>query len=245
MANREYQGRGSVVRYRFFHRDGGVSRGRFAGLNLSYQVGDDRSAVNENRRRVKEAMTASRLISGRQVHGDRIYLVDGGEAGDVEVDGYDALITTQPGTALLVQQADCQAVLLHDPVRHAVAAIHCGWRGSVAGLIGKTMEMMRTELQTDPGQCEAFIGPSLGPCCAEFVNYRRELPPPFWRFQPRPLYFDFWQISTWQLVTAGLPADKVRVSRVCTSCSTEYFSYRRSCRNGSGATGRHGSAICL
>ena len=137
----------SVVRYRFFQRDGGVSQGRFAGLNLSYHVGDDHFHVDENRRRVKEAMGAARLVSARQVHGDRIFLVEGGETGDFEVDGYDALITTEPGTALLVQQADCQAVLLHDPACRAVAAIHCGWRGSVAGLIGKTVALMSTALQ--------------------------------------------------------------------------------------------------
>lgn len=233
------------MRYRFFQRDGGVSQGRFGGLNLSYQVGDEPSHVDENRRRVKEAMAAVRLISARQVHGDRICLVAGDETGDREVDGYDALITTEPGTALLVQQADCQAVLLHDPVRRAVAAIHCGWRGSVAGLIGKTVALMRTVLQTDPAQCEAFIGPSLGPCCAEFVNYRTELPVAFRRFQQTPRYFDFWQVSAWQLTEAGLPTGRIRISRVCTSCSADYFSYRRACRTGTGVTGRHGSAICL
>lgn len=245
MADKDFTRRGSVVRYQFFQRDGGVSQGRFAGLNLSYHVGDDHSHVDENRRRVKGAMAAARLISARQVHGDRIYLVEGGDTGDCEVDGYDALITTEPGTALLVQQADCQAVLLHDPVRRAVAAIHCGWRGSVAGLIGKTVALMRTELQTDPRHCEAFIGPSLGPCCAEFVNYRTELPSSFRRFRCAPNYFDFWQLSAWQLAEAGLTADKVRISRICTSCSTDYFSYRRACRAGVGVTGRHGSAICL
>ncbi|SHH75706.1 polyphenol oxidase family protein [Desulfofustis glycolicus] len=244
MTNTELKRR-VMVHYRFFQRDGGVSQGRFGSLNLSYHVGDDPACVAENRRRVKEAMAVERLISARQVHGDRICLVDGGAAGDQEVDGYDALITTDPGTALLVQQADCQAVLLHDPVRRAVAAVHCGWRGSVAGLIGKTVALMKTELRTDPRHCEAFIGPSLGPCCAEFVNYRDELPPSFWRFQCAPNYFDFWQLSTWQLTEAGLPVDNIQISGICTSCSSNYFSYRRACRNGIGHTGRHGSAICL
>lgn len=245
IADKECKRGVSVVRYRFFQRDGGASQGRFAGLNLSYHVGDDHFHVDENRRRVKEAMGAARLVSARQVHGDRIFLVEGGETGDFEVDGYDALITTEPGTALLVQQADCQAVLLHDPACRAVAAIHCGWRGSVAGLIGKTVALMSTALQSDPRQCEAFIGPSLGPCCAEFVNYRTELPSSFRRFQHAPNYFDFWQLSAWQLTEAGVPVDRIRISRICTSCSADYFSYRRACRTGVGVTGRHGSAICL
>lgn len=233
------------MRYCFFSRAGGVSQGRFASLNLSYHVGDDRHHVAENRRRVKERLEASRLVSSRQVHGDRICLVNSKGSADLEVDGYDALVTAEPDTLLLVQQADCQAVLLHDPVRQAVAAIHCGWRGSVADLIGRTVAVLQLQFQTDPSRLAAFIGPSLGPCCAEFANHRRELPESFRQFQTKPNYFDFWELSAWQLANAGVPAEQIRIQRVCTSCSAEYFSYRRACRNGDAVTGRHGSAICL
>lgn len=233
------------VRYRFYTREGGVSDGVYASFNVSYGVGDDPLKVTENRRRVKEDFGACRMVSARQVHGDRIYLDRGGETADVEVDGYDALITATPGTVLLVQQADCQGVLLHDPFRRVVAAVHCGWRGSVAGIIGKTIAVLEREFHVTAAELEAFIGPSLGPCCAEFVNHARELPPSFRLFQVTPNHFDFWQISAKQLREAGVPKDNIRIDRVCTCCHPDYFSYRRACRNGNGVTGRHGTAICL
>ncbi len=231
--------------HQFFNRNGGVSGGIFTSLNVGRSVGDEPGNVEENRRRVKERMGGGRLVSARQVHGNSVYPVAGDLQEDIEVDGFDALVTSEKDTILLIQQADCQAVLLHDPHKHVIAAIHCGWRGSVSGIIGKTVALMQEEYRSIPAEIKAYIGPSLGPCCAEFLHFKKELPEAFHRYQVRPAYFDFWEISTQQLIQAGLKRKRVDVSQVCTSCSEDYFSYRRACRNGTGLTGRHCSAIRL
>lgn len=231
--------------YHFFNREGGVSRNPFSSLNLSHGVGDSTANVAENRHRIKLKFAANRMISAQQVHGNKIYRVETACDQDTEVQGYDALVTAEIHTVLLIQQADCQAVLLHDPKRQVIAAVHCGWRGSVAGIIGKTVAAMQSWYRSKPYDLSAYIGPSLGPCCAEFINYLTELPSWMHEYQVDPTYFDFWEISRQQLATAGLADSKISVTRQCTCCSEEFFSYRRACRQNNGVTGRHGSAICL
>jgi hypothetical protein len=142
-------------------------------------------------------------------------------------DGYDAFISNIPGVALMVQQADCQAVLLFDPTQKVVANIHCGWKGSINNIIGKTVATMTNRFEVNPSNLLAGVSPSLGPCCAEFINYKTELPSSFWDYQVKPNYFDFWQISKDQLQEAGVQAGNIQISSICTACNSDWFSYRR------------------
>lgn len=221
-------------------RCGGVSPAPYDSLNLSFGVGDADENVRENRQRLKAALGVPVLASARQVHGDAVWVIDRPLPQDTELAGYDALVTNQPGIGLLIQQADCQAVLLHDPVRNVVAAIHAGWRGSVANTIGKTIRTMTERFGTTPGDLVAGISPSLGPCCAEFVNYRTELPESFHGYQVTPNHFDFWAISRNQLHDSGVRQENIEMARICTKCSPDYFSFRRE-----RVTGRFGSVIML
>jgi len=227
-------------RHGAFDRWGGVSRPPYDSLNLSFGVGDAEVNVRENRRRLMESLGAAVLASARQVHGDRVKVIDSPLERDTEFDGYDGLVTDQPGLALLVQQADCQAVLLHDPVQRVVAAVHVGWRGSIAGIIGKTVSVMGDRFGCKPQDLLAWVSPSLGPCCAEFVNHRQELPARFRRFETSPNHFDFWAISREQLLAAGLNQERIESAGICTCCESRFFSYRRE-----KVTGRQGSAILL
>lgn len=171
--------------------------------------------------------------------------MDGEPDEDIEVDGYDAFITRQPGVGLVIQHADCQAVLLYDRGQAAIGAIHSGWRGSVANIIGTTIAAMTTAFGTNPRDIEAVISPSLGPCCAEFVNYAMELPVAFHAHMDDARHFNFWEISRQQLLAFGVPGRSITLPEVCTSCSADYFSYRRACRENDGVTGRNCSAIAL
>ena len=221
-------------------RAGGVSAAPYDLLNLSFGVGDADENVRENRQRLKAALDVSVLASARQVHGDQVWVIDGPLAQDTELAGYDALVTDQAGIGLLIQQADCQAVLLHDPVRRVVANIHAGWRGSVAGIIGKTIRIMTERFGTDPADLVAGISPSLGPCCAEFVNYHLELPQSLHGYQVASNRFDFWAISRDQLTEAEVLSSRIEIASICTKCSPDYFSFRRE-----RVTGRFGSVIML
>jgi len=227
-----------------FDRHHGTSEAPFYSLNAAFTVGDQAERVVNNRQRMKEALEISRLVSARQVHGDQILRIQEVPDQD-ERSGFDALMTDRRGVGLMIQHADCQAILLHDPVNSVIAAVHCGWRGSVIGLIEKTVRAMSSCYGSRPEDMTAAISPSLGPCCSEFINYRQELPASFLPFQERDTYFDFWRISKWQLIEAGLQLHKIRTAAICTSCTPDFFSYRRAVRQGNGRTGRNGTIIAL
>jgi YfiH family protein len=236
---------GNRCSFMLFNRHGGVSRGQYASLNIGEHVGDLEAAVQQNRERVKTILALPRLLSAKQVHGTEIYCLTEPLSVDREVEGFDALVTDLPGVGLMIQQADCQAVLLFDPVREVVAAVHCGWRGSVQGILGQVISVMVENYGTAAEDLQAVISPSLGPCCAEFVNYHQELPADFQRFMVRDNYFDFWQITKYQLMGAGMSDERIRAAEICTCCSDDYFSYRRATRLSDGLTGRNCSVIAL
>lgn len=236
---------GGNCRYAMFDRHDGVGAAPFASLNGSYGVGDDRAAVAANRARIKDALNLSCLVSARQVHGDAIHCLDRHPGADLEVDGVDALVTGLAEVGLMVQHADCQAVLLFDPKRRVIAAIHSGWRGSVLDILGRTVRLIVSRYHSRAEDLLAAISPSLGPCCSEFVNHRDELPPHFLRFRTGENHFDFWRISREQLIAAGLRPASISIAGVCTSCSDDYFSYRRARREGDGVTGRNCSVVVL
>lgn len=230
--------------YVFFDRHQGHSQGLFATGNMSYGVGDRAEKVSANRDLVKQSLGVATILSARQSHGERIHVQTTPLTADLEVDDCDALITNQKDIALIIQHADCQAILLYDPRQAVIAAIHSGWRGSVANLTATTIQRLQADFGTLPSDLQAVISPSLGPCCAQFINSAKELPAEFNQFMVRPDYFDFWQISLMQLRQCGLAAESVQLPTVCTSCSADYFSYRRSCRESGGITGRNCAAIC-
>lgn len=227
-----------------FNGLGGVSPPPFASLNLSFSVEDNSEYVRNNRALAQQALGLLHLISVKQVHGDHV-LVAQEQHIHRETEGFDAIISTLPGTGLLIQQADCQAVLLWAPQPQVVAAIHCGWRGSVLGIIGKTIACMQQEHGVAPETIRAVISPSLGPCCAEFVNYRQELPTWMHDFQASPNHFDFWAISRQQLMDAGISPQHIDSAGLCTKCNDAFFSYRRAVQTSDGITGRNGSIIGL
>lgn len=209
-----------------FHRHGGISPAPYDSLNISFGVGDEPGNVLRNRDRVKKSLGCNILISSSQIHGTRVALV-GATTSDQELDGYDALITDQPGVALLIQQADCQAILLYDPHKKVIANIHCGWKGSVANIIATTVAEMVTTFHCQPSHIIGAISPALGPCCAEFIHYEKELPPSFHSFMVETNHFDFLAISSMQLQEAGLRPEHLEVADICTRCNHDWFSFRR------------------
>lgn len=143
-------------------RNGGVSPAPL-GLNLSFRVGDDPSLVTRNRELFFGALgipLAALAVPG-QVHGAVVRVA--GEPG--EYPECDALVTDRPGVFCCVSVADCLPLLLHDPRRGAVAAVHAGWRGTAAGIAAEAVAAMRRAFGTDPADIRAFIGPGASSCC--------------------------------------------------------------------------------
>ena len=220
------------IHHAIFTRNDGYSRKPYDSLNTSFGVGDDPENVRRNRLAIQDGLDANTLVFARQVHGADILIVTRKdeyrmltESGPPPVG--DALVTNVRNRFLVVQVADCQPVLLYDTVRQVAANIHSGWRGSVNNIIGRTIRTMQKEFGTAAGDIVAGIGPSLGPCCAEFINYRREIPQNLWRFKNSDHHFDFWAISRDQLARAGVSQQSIFLSNMCTRCDTDlFFSYR-------------------
>ena len=106
------------------------------------------------------------LLSVKQVHGTDALVVDRPlTKSDQFPGGWDVLVTDQPGVTVTVRTADCVPVLVHDPRRRVVAAIHAGWRGAVAGIVSKTLTLMANRFGSTRSDLRVSIGPSAGPCC--------------------------------------------------------------------------------
>jgi YfiH family protein len=231
------------VRAVFTTRAGGASRGALASLNLSADRGDDDGAVRENRRRLCAALgiDASRVAMARQVHGAGVRVADDRDDGRFTgaLRGWpdaDALVTDEPGRALVVLGADCLPVLLWRRDRPAVAAVHAGWRGLVAGVVEAGVRALG-----DPARTGAAVGPGIGPCCYPVSAEVRE------RFADRfgagvvaGEAVDLAAAARGALGAAGVPDGSVAAIPACTSCEPErFYSHRRD----GGATGRQAGVV--
>ena len=151
----------------FSTRLGGASilEGKSA-LNLGFTEWDERERVTTNREKFMAAVGSREmpLVTLRQFHSDVIHVAATPSA---EAPKADALITSTPGLLLGVQTADCVPILLVDTRRHVVAAIHAGWRGTLARVVVKTLGQMRMEFGTLPRDVVAALGPAIGRCCYE------------------------------------------------------------------------------
>jgi YfiH family protein len=217
-------------------------------FNLGLGCGDHDDQVWGHRRQASAMLDMDTMVLARQVHGDQVRMWPSKDAPStsksdpdhVFLSG-DALVSGHSGQALFIQTADCQSVLMADPRRSVVANIHCGWRGSIANIIGRTVDLMAEQYGSRREDLHCAIGPSLGPCCAEFIHYRDEFPENFWPYRLSANRFDFWRISLDQLVAAGVPKAHVEISHFCTRCNPHlFFSYR-----GEGKTGRFAAVIGL
>ena len=224
----------AAIRHAIFTRRGGYSTGAFRSLNISFGIGDKRTGVQKNRELIAQCLGFERSVFIRQVHGKDVLVLKNGE---LENDAAlisetprqaDALITDIAGLSLIIQVADCQPVLLYDPVQSVIANIHSGWRGSVQNIIAGVVKIMERQFGCQAKNLVVGVGPSLGPCCAEFVNYREELPVSFWKYRTGPNHFDFWAISKNQLIEAGVSEANIYLSQICTRCNIDlFYSYRR------------------
>ncbi len=236
-----------------FSRSEGFSKGDFQGLNVGLHTGDDPDIVNRNRALMLSSMGLTRALFLNQVHGTGIAVIRSEkEAAQAVWKGQgrapslifkaDAAVTNLKGLGLVIQVADCQAVVLYDPQKEVIANVHSGWRGSVADIIGRCIDTMVTQFGCTPADIRAGISPSLGPCCAQFINYKREIPKALWPYKEkgRP-YFDFWQISRDQLGACGVLDEHIETMGLCTRCRTDlFYSYRAN-----KVTGRFAAVIVL
>lgn len=204
----------------FSTRQGGVSEGPFASLNLGRRTGDEVERVDENRRIVCSALEvdASELALNFQMHSTIVNRAEAGVRGAAEGD---ALWTDEPGVPIGALAADCVPVALTRlEGAPAVAVVHAGWMGLIAGALESAVETLG-------GRVEAAIGPSAGPCCYEVGE---EVARPYReRFGDAIVVgrnLDLWSAAEAALHAAGV--DAVHRTDLCTICNPErFFSHRR------------------
>jgi YfiH family protein len=204
----------------FTTRQGGVSTGRYASLNLGRANGDDPDLVDENRRRACAAIgaDAERLALNRQKHTATVHRAHAGARGEPG----DGLWTDEPGVPMLALTADCLPIARarRNGDAPALAVVHAGWRGLLEGIADAAVRALG-------GAAAAAVGPAIGPCCYEVGD---DVAGPFRdRFGGdvvRDGRLDLWTAGERALRAAGCTSvDRVDL---CTACNPDlFFSYRR------------------
>jgi polyphenol oxidase len=215
---------------------GETMRGQLSLGNFSQ---DERERVMENRRRFLDAIGATgwALVTARQFHSAEVRSLRDAQDARGEPTACDALTANLPRTLLAVQTADCLPVLIVDERTRAFAAVHAGWRGTLARIVARTVERMQHEYDARPADLRAALGPAisaenfevgaevLGAFRREFA-YAEEL---FSRPQPSgKANIDLNRANVRQLLDAGLAEGRVYTSGLCTIARADlFFSYRR------------------
>ena len=220
----------------FAGRRGGKSEGAYTGLNASYRVGDDPKVVSQNVCDLKLAtgIHGGRIVTMRQVHGDQIVEVKDKnlkEAGEA-----DGMITKEPDIFLAVLTADCVPLLFIAPEQKLVAAVHAGWRGTLAGIAEKTLRFFENQYDVPAADLEVALGPSIGPCCYEvqedvagsLMKRWGKLMTPSIVVKEGKSFINLRRLNRDILRAYGVLGNQLYQIGPCTSCAAdEYFSYRR------------------
>lgn len=242
---------GPPIRHGFFTREGGVSTGIFAGLNVGLGSSDDRAAVEENRAGVARwfGLPVSRLATQHQVHSPDVTVISDPE--HLPRNQADAMVTDRPGIILGVLTADCGPILFADRDAGVIGAAHAGWKGALDGVLEATIDAME-RLGARRERIVAVLGPSIaqphyevGP---EFVErFLARNPEDARYFIPSEkaghAMFDLPTLTVDRLKAAGVAASSLGLSTY--PDAARFFSYRRTTHRQEPDYGRQISAIAI
>ena len=205
---------------------------------LKYDLGKGVEAFSTQR----DAVLPYAVTQGHQVHGSRVAIVKRPGMTREELEGYDAFITDLPGVAIGVRTADCVPVLLYDPVKRVVAAVHAGWKGTVLHITQGVISAMTQVFHCRPADMKAVIGPAIGPDSFQVgeevaVRFKETGFPmdDIWSFRGpgdgTPMsgghHIDLFKANRWLMEQAGIPAGQIQVCGIDTYTAEAFFSARR------------------
>ena len=227
----------------FTTRHGGVSEGPYASFNLSLSVGDAPEAVRENAARLMKAVGLKGLATATQVHGAQVITVEAGADPLIPIAEADALLASAPGAGVAVRTADCVPILIEDPRRGAVAAVHSGWRGTDLKIAARAIEALAAQ-GSKPEELCCAIGPSIRGCCYQVsaelaARFEQGFGHDVALTRGEARYLDLVAAVRLTLIAAGVGEGQIDEVAPCTSCDPRFFSHRRD----RGTTGRQLSFI--
>ena len=234
-----------IVEHCFTTRIGGVSKGIYESLNLSFTRGDEDAAVRENFRRLAGAMETdvSKFVFTDQTHTTNVRRVTAEDAGkgivkERDYTDIDGLITNEPGLVLSTFYADCVPLYFVDPVHRAIGMSHSGWKGTVGKMGAATITAMKREFGTEAKDLVCAIGPSI---CQDCYEVSEDVADAFKEAFPGhadeilldkkngKYQLDLWGANEIVLTEAGVLKEKIAVTNICTSCNPDLlFSHRAS-----------------
>ena len=229
----------------FTTRHGGVSQGIYSTLNLAQKADDDPQNVKENYTLICNALNidASDLVCSSQVHGNHVRIVKKEDTGGLfkpNSHKADGLITNTPSVALMVFTADCVPILLHDPIKNVIGAVHAGWRGIALNIVGEAIKKMEATFDCKPENIKAAIGPCISKCCYETDSDVADVLPDFSVKHGEKFMVDLKQANHQLLIKSGV--QDIEISDECTSCKCDkYWSHRKT----KGKRGTQGAIIVL
>lgn len=235
-----------IVKHGFSTRIGGVSKGCFSSLNLSFTRGDEEEAVRENFRRIGSAMgiRCEDMVFTHQTHTTNVRVVTEADkgCGIVKPRTYsdvDGLVTDIPGICLVTFYADCVPLYFVDPVKKVIGLSHSGWRGTI-GKIGKvTVETMCREFKSRPEDILAAVGPSICQDCYEVSEdvieefkmafHSRHWQSLFYKKENGKYQLNLWEANRIIFMEAGVLPENIHMPDLCTCCNPDFlFSHRAS-----------------
>ena len=249
-------GHPTLVRHAISTRVGGVSRGSYQSMNISYKVSDDSLRVEENRQLLSQSleMDIHKAVYLTQIHSDKVFKLDSSNCpskGEPLGQG-DALITNLCHVPIFILVADCLPILFYDQTHKAIGLAHAGWRGTVAQISVKTLKAMTEAYGTNPADVKIVLGPAIGVCCYEVGTDVKEK---FDSFAYAEAVLEqsgkaHWKLNipeanARQLLEAGVTEDHLIRSNLCTINHIDLFYSHRAEAGGDQLTGRFGAFMML
>ena len=247
------------IKHLFTTKEGGVSKGDFATMNISFTRGDDKDAVQENYRRIATIFDVSpeNMVVSHQTHTTNVKRVTKADSGkgivfDRDYEDVDGLITNEKNLVLCTMYADCVPLYFVDVKNKAIGLSHSGWKGTAGQMGKKTLERMAEEFGTKPEDVYAAIGPSICMDCYEVssdvieafsrVFTKKEMALICYRKENGKYQLDLWKANEIILLNAGVLKEHIEVTRLCTHCNSDrMFSHRKT----GDKRGNLGAFLCL
>lgn len=248
----------NFINHAFTTRLGGVSEGEFTSMNMAFNRGDKIENVTENYKRFCQSagFEYESLVASAQDHNTFVRAVTSADKGvgiykPRDIQSVDALITNEKGVTLVTYYADCTPLFFVDTKSKAIGLAHAGWRGTV-GRIGEKVVQKMTELYgTNPADIKAAIGPAISVCCYEVDkpcadNFMAMADLDTSRFvfpkENGKYMIDLLETNRQILVSAGVKAENITVSDLCTNCNSELLWSHRATK---GHRGTMSAFMCI